>query len=93
MFDYTDVINFAKTKCEVEKLKYVLFTSKQLALFNLISPPENPLKSNLTKKVSILYKYSNDHQAQIRKVKKYLEKCKDPSKLTSLDKKLLDLFI
>jgi hypothetical protein len=92
VLEYTDIISFSKTKLEVEKLKYVLLSTKQLALFNLISPPENPLKTNIKKKVSMLYKYSKDPQAQIKQAKKYLSKLKE-SQPTGLDKKLLDLFV
>ena len=94
--EYTDVINFAKTKLEVEKIKCLLFTPKQIALFNLIPKPENPLKPNLKKKMSILHKYSKDPIAQILKAQKFIENCKNPdkkSRQTKLDKKLLDLFL
>ena len=91
--DYTDIVNFAKTICEVDKLKFVLFNSKQLALFNLISPPENPLNPDLKKRISVLFKYSKDNDAQIKQAKKYLKRCQDSSKMTDLDKKLLDMFL
>jgi hypothetical protein len=91
VLEYTDIVSFSKTKSEVEKLKYVLFTTKQLALFNMINPPENPLKPNLKKRVSMLYKYSLDQKAQIKQAKKYLAKLRE-NPPSGLDKKLLDLF-
>ena len=69
-----------------------LWIRKQLSLFNLISAPENPVKiKKCLNKVSILYKYSKDSEAQIRQAKKFLDDIKLGKKKTHLDVKLLEL--
>ena len=90
--EYTDVLSFAKAKTEIEKLKYVLMNPKQMAMFNLIPPPENPIKTQkIMNRVSILYKYSKDYKAQIRQAKRYLEELQSSKKKTLLDVKILEL--
>ena len=91
IIEYTDVLSFAHAKTELEKLKYVMMSPKQVALFNLISPPENPMKKIYEKRVSILYKYSKDNKAQIRQAKKFLEDLKKGKTKTLLDYKILEL--
>ena len=65
---------------------------KQMAMFNLIPPPENPIKTQkIMNRVSILYKYSKDDKAQIRQAKRYLEELQSSKKKTLLDVKILEL--
>ncbi len=90
--EYTDVISFVNTKSDIEKLKYVLLNPKQIALYNLIAPPENPIKkTNLKSKVSILYRYQRDHKAQMKQANVYLEDLKKGKEKSHLDYKLLEL--
>ena len=90
--DYTDVLSFTETKAEIEKIKYVFLNPKQLAIFNLISPPENPMNiESLKKKVSILYKYSRDKKAQLKQAIKFLDDLKLGKPKTKLDFKILEL--
>ena len=90
--EYTDVITFVNTTTELEKLKYILFSEEQLALYNLISSPEIPIKDNFKKKVSKLYKYSKNIKDQRNEIIKFNEKLKsNVIELSSLDKKLMEL--
>jgi hypothetical protein len=90
--EYTDVLSFVNTKLDLEKLKYVLMNPKQIALYNMICPPENPLKkTNFKNKVSILYRYQRDKKAQIRQADIYLEQLKNGKDKSHLDYKLLEL--
>jgi hypothetical protein len=90
--EYTDVISFVNTKSDLEKLKYVLMNPKQIALYNLISPPENPIKkSDFKNKVSFLYRYQRDLKSQIKQANIYLEDLKKGKRKSHLDYKLLEL--
>jgi len=63
---------------------------EQLALFNLISNPESPLKIKLTNKLSDLYNYSFNEKEQLKYANNYVAKGK---KLSHIDKNLLELLV
>jgi hypothetical protein len=89
--EYTDVLGLTEVKSEIEKFKYVFLNPKQLAMFNLIVPPENPVKkAEIKNRVSILYRYSKDKKAQIKQAEKFLEEIHSKAK-TKLDYKILEL--
>ena len=89
---YTDILSIIINTTEVEKLKYILLSEHQLALFNFISLPEIPLKKNMKKKVSNLYKYSKNYKDQEQQIIKYIEKLKSKEKkISRLEKRLIDI--
>ena len=92
MNEYTDILSFVNTRTEILKMKNILFSKHQIALFNLISLPEIPIKENFKKKVSGLYKYSMDYNDQDREIINLNEKVKSANYImSSIDKKLIDL--
>ena len=90
--EYTDLLNLVNTKAELEKLKFVLLTEQQLAIFNLITLPEIPNKTVLRKDISKLYKYSRDLKNQDNELWKFNEKVNSGQlQLSKLEIKLIDL--
>ena len=92
LINYTDILEIVHTKTELEKLKNILFSKEQLALFNMISSPEIPNKTNFKKKISHLHKFSEDKKEQEEEISKLNEKIKSKNHILSpLDKTLIEL--
>jgi hypothetical protein len=90
VLDYIDIIKLSKSLLEIEKLKFVLLNKEQLALFNMISNPESPLKIKLTNKLSDLYNYTFNEKEQLKYANNYVAKGK---KLSQIDRNLLELLV
>jgi hypothetical protein len=68
---YIDIIEIVKKLHEFERMKYVLFSKEQIAIFNSISLPSNPfLNSKSLNFITEKFIYDNDKEAQ----KIYLER-------------------
>ena len=86
-----DIINIAKKSLELEKLKYVLLSKDQLALFNLISKPQNPTKKGAKNKVTNLYEYSRNKEMQLSTLKELIQNSTNINKLSLLHKRFIEL--
>ena len=58
--EYTDILKFVEIQNEIEKLKYFLFDETELANFNWIEKPQNPLKQGHLRNVSKMFKLSRN---------------------------------
>ena len=56
----TDILKFVEIQNEIEKLKYFLFDETELANFNWIEKPQNPLKQGHLRNVSKMFKLSRN---------------------------------
>jgi hypothetical protein len=83
--EYTDIVNYALLKSEFEKLLFVIFTKRQLALFNMILSPQNPERKGDITNVTKAFQFTKDIAEQEIVVLKTKEWDGD------LDKKLLHL--
>jgi len=83
--EYTDIVNYALLKSEFEKLLFVIFTKRQLALFNMILSPQNPERKGDITNVTKAFQFTKDIAEQEIVVSKTKEWDGD------LDKKLLHL--
>ena len=62
---YFDIVEIVRKLHEFERMKYVMFNKQQIALFNSISQPSNPLiRSNNLNFVTKRLKFDNDKEAQ-----------------------------
>jgi hypothetical protein len=91
---YTDVLNIAEHLNDIEKIKIVLFSKRQLALFNSIANIENPLNLEGKNKLTSYYKFAKDMSSNRSIIEKYLkdyEENPDFGTDNKIDKKLIDL--
>ena len=71
---YFDIVEIVKKLHQFERMKYVIFSKKEIALFNSVSQPSNPLifskKSNF---ITERLKFDNDIEAQKKIVETIVE--------------------
>jgi hypothetical protein len=89
---YTDVLHIARKISEIEKLKYIMFSKKQLAYFNHVCKLENPLKKGRPSKLTEFYKYSLDTHQQHKDIAEYLKKVASTEKKKRIDRKLIGIW-
>ena len=70
---YTDVLNIAEHLNDIDMIKIVLFSKRQLALFNSIAKIENPLNLNGKNKLTYYYKFAKDMSSNRSIIEKYLK--------------------
>jgi len=72
---YFDAIGMIEKMMEIDKLKCLLFSKKELAVFNKIPKPENPYKDDFycAKNYSEWFKFNLNKQKQLRYYNKYLK--------------------
>jgi hypothetical protein len=87
---YTDVLTIAKKFNEIDKLKFLLFNEKQIALFNLKGNIKNPygIKKN---KMTELFIYNHDGESQKNNLEDFLQSLKNGQEASAIDRKLIDL--
>lgn len=90
---YTDVLFLIDRIFEIEKLKFVLFNKKQLALFNAIKKPENPLKMDFfhDKEYSKRFKFNLSRSRQEKYYYEAMEVLKEKEKLDKIDERLVKM--
>jgi hypothetical protein len=93
MNNYIDVLQMMRQFHELERLKFVLFNKKQLAIFQNIGIPEDPLHKKIDIRLNNFYDFQYDHKAQKKKAKEFFIKERkttngNDSRLTTRLKKL-----
>lgn len=93
MNNYIDVLQMMRQFHEMERLKFVLFNKKQLAIFQNIGIPEDPLHKKFDIRLNNFYDFQYDHKAQKKKAKEFFINKKktingNESRLTNRLKKL-----
>ncbi len=90
MYNYIDVLQMMRQFHELERLKFVLFNKKQLAIFQNIGIPEDPFNKKNLERLNTFYDFQYDTKAQKRKAKEFFRKDKfgSESKVTLRLKKL-----
>ena len=76
---------------ELERLKFILFNKKQLAIFQNIGIPEDPFsRKKLNLRVNTFYDFQYDYQAQKIKAQEFFKKptYSENSKINSRLKKM-----
>jgi hypothetical protein len=70
---YFDIVEIVRKLHEFERLKYVVFNKEQIAIFNSIAQPSNPLiKSDNLDTLTKRLKFDNDKEAQKEIINKVL---------------------
>jgi hypothetical protein len=87
---YSDGLSIIRAVNEMDKLKNIIFDEKQLALFNLVAQPKNPLENSIGefKPVS----FNKERMAQIEIARNYLAEIRTKRNLTFIEKKLIELY-
>ncbi len=92
MNNYIDVLQMMRQFHELERLKFVLFNKKQLAIFQNIGIPEDPFSKKSLARMNSFYSFQYDHKAQKKKVKEFFNNTnknnQDDSKISSRLKKM-----
>jgi hypothetical protein len=91
MNNYIDVLQMMRQFHELERLKFVLFNKKQLAIFQNIGIPEDPFsRKNFTMRINNFYDFQYDNKAQKIKAQEFFEQGKilDNSKISTRLKKM-----
>jgi hypothetical protein len=92
MNNYIDVLQMMRQFHELERLKFVLFNKKQLAIFQNIGIPEDPFGKNSLVRMNSFYSFQYDHKAQKKKVKEFFNNTnrnnENDSKISSRLKKM-----
>jgi hypothetical protein len=91
MNNYIDVLQMMRQFHELERMKFVLFNKKQLAIFQNIGIPEDPFNKKNYIRLNNFYDFQYDNKAQKKKAKEFFTKDRkntNDSKLTTRLKKL-----
>jgi hypothetical protein len=89
--NYIDVLQMMRQFYELERLKFILFNKKQLAIFQNIGIPEDPFsRKKLNLRVNTFYDFQYDYQAQKIKAQEFFKKptYSENSKINSRLKKM-----
>lgn len=91
MNNYIDVLQMMRQFHELERLKFVLFNKKQLAIFQNIGIPEDPFnRKNFSLRLNSFYDFQYDINKQRIKAQEFLEQPKnfENSKISNRLKKM-----
>jgi hypothetical protein len=85
---YTDVVYLSQNVSQIEKIKYVLFTKKQMALFHK-KTLDNPLKQGT---LADFYNYAQNREAQNREYNNFIKAYNNTSqKKSKTDRRLFEI--
>jgi hypothetical protein len=87
---YSDGMNVIKSVNEIEKIKNVIFDEKQIALFNLLCEPRNPL-SMMDGEIK-LNTSGKEKTINFEVAKSYLTEIKLKRRVSVMDKRLIELY-